>query len=331
MTGNVRVRMVTAEREVDITQYVQSITWGGSYNQFVRTLSMPVLCAAWGAGQQPPDCPMGADIYFDADGKNRFYGKIQGRDLDTSQVTRTLNCVDLGWYLGNKVSRRYKHITPEAMTRSLCREFGFEEGAIAATGVPFSRNFVGESIYKLIQTGYTLAPRAEGARYVTRFRGKALEVVEKVQGPETRVIRPGSNLVSATVRESVSNLVTRVEIRDANGNVVDTIGDDGLQAVYGVLQRSVQQSKDRDARAEAKALMDDSGEEQKITVKSLGGPDTISGDCVVLQEPVSGLYGLFWVDADTHCWSKDGTYSNQFTLNFRNLMDEAEAGSLPDA
>lgn len=50
----------------------------------------------------------------------------------------------------------------------------------------------------------------------------------------------------------------------------------------------------------------------------------------MLQEPVTGLYGLCWIDSDTHTW-KGGVYTTKLVLNFRNLMDEAEAGKLPDA
>lgn len=326
MTGDITVRMITGGRDTDITQYVQSVTWGGGYNQRSRTLDIPVLCANYGTGQQPPDCPLGADVLFYVDDILRFGGKVLARTLDTESNIRDLTCVDMGLYMGNKASRRYKSITPEAMTETLCREFGIKIGQLARTGVRFSRNFAGVDIYKMIQTAYTLAPRTAESRYVTRFRGYELEVVEKAPGPSTVVLRPGSNLISATVKDSIENLVSQVEIRDSNGKVIDTVRDDGLQALYGVIQESIAQTKGTNARNEARKLLDDRREEQSITVEGLGSPDIISGDCVILQEPLSGQYGLFWVDADTHRWAKDGTYSNKLTLNYRNLMDEAEAG-----
>lgn len=327
MRGDITIRMVTGGKDTDITQFVQSVTWGGGYNQRARTLTLPVLCANYGIGQQPPDCPVGADILFFTGDNLRFYGKIKDRYLDTSRNIRELSCVDLGLYLGNQVSRRYKSITPESLTETLCREFGIKVGNLARTGVRFSRNFAGESIYKIIQTAYTLAPRTQESKYVTRFRGMELEVVEKTPGPSTLILRPGSNLISATVKDSIESLVTQVEIRNNSGAVVGTVKNAELQTLYGVIQTSIVQATGKNARVEAKRILDDNTESQTITVEGLGSPDTISGDCVILQDPLSGQKGLFWVDADTHYWSKDGRYTSKLTLNFRNLMDTAQAGT----
>lgn len=327
MRDDITIRMVTGGRDTDITKFVQSVAWGGGYNQRARTLTMPVLCANYGVGQQPPDCPLGADILFYTRETLRFCGKVRDRYLDTSSNIRELSCVDPGFYLGNQVSRRYKSITPEALTETLCREFGIRVGNLARTGVRFSRNFVGVDIYKIIQTAYTLAPRTKESKYVTRFRGMELEVVEKTPGPSTLVLRPGSNLISARVKDSIESLVTQVEIRNNSGTVVGMVKNAELQALYGVIQTSIAQVTGKNARVEAQRVLDDNTESQTITVEGLGSPDTISGDCVILQEPLSGQKGLFWVDADNHYWAKDGSYTNKLTLNFRNLMDTAQAGT----
>ena len=50
---------------------------------------------------------------------------------------------------------------------------------------------------------------------------------------------------------------------------------------------------------------------------------------IYLKEPVTGIYGLFWITADKHVW-KDGQYYCQLTLSYKRTMDEAEAGSLPN-
>lgn len=51
---------------------------------------------------------------------------------------------------------------------------------------------------------------------------------------------------------------------------------------------------------------------------------------MVVREPYTGLYGLFYIDSDTHEW-KRGQYYNKLTLNYNRIMDEQEAGSLPNA
>ena len=51
-------------------------------------------------------------------------------------------------------------------------------------------------------------------------------------------------------------------------------------------------------------------------------------DAVVVHEPVTGTDGLFWILSDSHT-TVSGVYQTTVTLDFRNLMDQQEAGSVP--
>ena len=43
---------------------------------------------------------------------------------------------------------------------------------------------------------------------------------------------------------------------------------------------------------------------------------------------MTGTDGLFWILSDSHT-KQNGIYQAKLTLDFRNLMDEQEAGSVP--
>ena len=86
----------------------------------------------------------------------------------------------------------------------------------------------------------------------------------------------------------------------------------------------------RIATAEANKILEDNGVLQKITVENLGNSANMAGGAVVVQEPYTGLYGLFYIDSDVHTW-KNGQYYNKLVLNFQNLMDEKDAGKLVNA
>ena len=125
-------------------------------------------------------------------------------------------------------------------------------------------------------------------------------------------------------------MINRVVITDKNDNQVAMREDANEVALYGLMQTVLKQREGEDTDAKAQKLIADNGLEQKITVTNLGNSSLVAGNCVVLQEPITGLYGLFWIDSDTHTW-KNGIYQNKLVLNFRNIMDEVEAGSLPVA
>ena len=96
--------------------------------------------------------------------------------------------------------------------------------------------------------------------------------------------------------------------------------------LYGTMERHLQQSEPGDAYAEAEALLADNGFSQNVTVEVLGDVRLITGETVMVEEEHTGLTGLFWIDADTHTWQRD-QYTCKLTLNCRNVMTQASAGS----
>ena len=46
----------------------------------------------------------------------------------------------------------------------------------------------------------------------------------------------------------------------------------------------------------------------------------------MVREAKTGLAGVFWIDADVHTW-KNNNYYAKLTLNCRNVMSAASAGS----
>lgn len=316
----------------EATALCQSFTWGGSYDQAARTLDFPLLCSSEDGRLPALDCPPGSRVQFYRGGEPLFDGFVFSRQRDTLSNTVEISCADRGLFLKrNQASYKFRNQTPEAITKRVAADFGIAVGRLAQTGQAISRNFPGVSLYQIIQTAYTLAAAATGGRYLVRFRGEALEVIEKMQGDETLVIRPGANLIRLTATDSIERLVNRVQILDKNGTARGGPIQDGASVTrYGVFQSTITESRGKDASAEARKLLEDNAPEQKITVQVRGNPALIAGSCVVLQEPVTGLYGLCWIDSDTHIW-KGGTYTTKLVLNFRSLMDEQEAGKLPDA
>lgn len=313
----------------DATELVQSVSWGGSYKQVARTLDFSLLSPREPGNIPVLPCELGSAVQFYVGGELSFDGFLFSRQRDTGGDLIDVGCYDRGVYLKrNEAAYLFRNLTPEAITRRICGDYGVTVGGLAQTGVAVSRNFPGVSLYKMIQTAYTLAAAKTGERYMVRFRGEALEVVAKKRSGRTVVLQPGSNLVNATVTESVEDMVNQVAVYDDKGVRVGTYSEDEYIKLYGLMQAYLKQGKDKDAAAEARKLLADGGVSQKITVEVLGNPALIAGECAVMEEPVTGLYGLFWIDQDTHTW-KNGMYQTKLVLNFRNIMDEQEVGSLP--
>ena len=68
---------------------------------------------------------------------------------------------------------------------------------------------------------------------------------------------------------------------------------------------------------------------QSVTVTCSGDTRIITGETVAVEDPETGLTGIFWVDADTHTW-QGGDYTLRLTLNCRNVMETGNSGSEVD-
>lgn len=314
---------------VNATQLIPTVTWSGDYQQCSRTLELGLLSSATDKNIPRVSCPLGSGVLLTDGSKERFSGYIFTRQKSTGDSVIDLRCYDRGIYVKrNEGVYKFTNMTPEAITARICADFGIEVGALAETGVKISRNFIGVSLHKIIQTAYTLAAETTGEDYLIRFEGVKLTVIKKAVTAETLILEGGSNLMSAASTESVADMINQVAIYDSDGKLVSTQSDASLIKLYGLLQSYLKQSDDEDSTAKAKKLIEDNGVSQKITVENLGDARCITGNSIVVREPYTGVYGLFWIDGDIHTW-KNGQYYNKLTLNFKRIMDEQEAGSLP--
>lgn len=306
-----------------VTEKVQAKTWSGSYKDCARQLSFSVLPEAL--------AELGgmARLYKDAD--ILFSGHIVSRSRDSLGKTVDCSALDNGLYLKrNSTCMAVRRQTPEAVTAQLCGEFGVPCGDLAATEVPLSRNFLGVSLYQIIQTMYTLAAEQTGKQYQIRFRSNHLTVVEKAVGPESIRLVPGSNLLSCRSAESIERMVNRVAVYDDDKfkKVAQYDSPENYVALYGLMQKAIRASEKENPETAARDILEQNGISTTITAQCLGNVKLITGNAVAVHEPVTGVDGLFWITADSHTVRR-GVYQTKVTLDFRNLMDGQTAGSLP--
>jgi hypothetical protein len=314
----------------NIISLVKQITWSGSLQQGARILSFEIAAPPYGPDISIPDLPPGRAVSLFQDEAELFSGYLISRSRTTGSAVMTIRCYDRGFYLlKNQGVYQFRAMTPDAITRRICADFGLEAGSLAAPGTVVSRNFIGVTLYRIIMTAYTLAAQENDKAYQIRFRGNKLDVVEIEKNEKTLILEGGVNLQSASATDSIEKTITQAVIYNAENKSVRTIRNEELISLYGIIQNAIRQPDGEDVSAKAQKLLRDNGLSQTITVENLGNAACVTGNTVVLKEPHTGLYGLFWITSDKHVW-KDGQYYNQLSLSYKRIMDEQEAGSLPN-
>lgn len=221
----IRTWSLDGKKTARITHLVQSKTWSGSYRDCARQLAFSAVPEAL--------CELGgmARLYHGAD--ILFSGHIVRRGRDSLGNTVACTALDNGLYLKrNSTYLAVRNQTPESVARQLCGEFEIPCGDVAATGVSLSRNFLGVSLYQIIQTLYTLAAEQTGKQYQIRFKSNHLYVVEKAIGAESLRLVPGGNLISCASTDSIENAVEICQCYHAMDALVSMFYIDETSGTY---------------------------------------------------------------------------------------------------
>lgn len=169
---------------------------------------------------------------------------------------------------------------------------------------------------------YTAAARRNGSRYIPLMTDiNRVSVVEK--GELCGAVLTGEyNLVAASYKSTLQNLVNRVLVTDKNNNVLKTVEDTASIQKYGLVQRVLRQNDGEDATLQAQKML--------VTAEASAGVSgvpndfrAVSGYSVIVQETDTGLYGQFYIESDTHTFSC-GKAQMDLVLAFENLMDERD-------
>lgn len=307
---------------VDVSSMVTEITWSGDYQQCARSLTAGIV-----SKESDPDvpvikCELGTQVRFSYEGTLLFFGYIFRREKVTGRSVIELTCWDRGIYLKRSTGTyMVRGMDPATLVKRICGDFGIPVGNIAAPSGTFDRKFIAQNLWKIILTAYTLA--GDEKKYVARFQGEKLDIVEKKAGENSVFLKGDYNLMQAQTVESAENVVSIAQIVSREGQVVQEKKDDERMKKFGRMQEQIIESDD--AAKQLEKMVADGDVEQTITVDNLGDIRCITGNTVVVQEPYTGVMGNFWIDSDTHTW-KNGQYYCKLTLNFKNIMSESEVG-----
>ncbi len=310
----------------DITTILTMWTWSGDKATISRQLSGTV---AYIENSQLPVPEIGDLVTMLEGTEKKFVGIILQRSLGSEDSTMDFTAFDYGYYLQrNDGTYKFTGASPEEMTRLVCGDRSIPVAQLPSTGLQLWRKFAGVKLNQLITTVWTLASEKNGKTYALRYTPAGLLVKERSVSQSSLVLKASSNLMDATTKEDASQMVNSVAIYDSNGNFLRRIGDSDAQKLCGVMEQHITQSegKEADADATARKALEDGRQKRTVTVNVLGDTALLTGETVEVREAKTGLTGIFWIDADIHTW-KNKNYYSKLTLNCRNVMATANAGS----
>lgn len=309
--------------KLDITNLLTTITWSGDYKSCARKLEFSLISSANDINIPKVDIPLMSLILFYEDNNELFRGFVYEREK-SSDNSMSFLCYDYCAKLNDiKVSYNIKNETASSIYNKFLTEYKLNKGDIAQANTKIKKVFLGVTAYDMIMSAYTEEAKATGKKYMVYSKGDKFCSSEKGNVKLKLSFEEGKNILSSNFKESVSNMVNKVLIVDDNGNKVSEVKNDDWLKTYGLFQDVYKKQEDKDANAEAKAMLN--GVEQTCSLTGFGDTTCITGYGVQVKDTYTGLVGLFYIDSDTHTW-EGGKYTIDLELNFKNIMDEVSAG-----
>lgn len=317
--------MIVVHKNTDITEYVSSMSWGGSKSEVARKLELGVVNAPLDDNITPLTIDLADPVYlFEDDGVTElFRGFVVEREASSTQGTVTYVAYDLLFYtLKSSATYNFSSKTAETIAQMVCDDMEIPVGELASTGL-FQKLIVQNvSIYEIIMQAYTQAYEQNGVSYRVIARKGYLNVEEMGNLVCEIELTEDSNITSSNYKETLTNMVNKVHIYDGEGNATGVVQNDEDVSKYGIFQQVYTEEEGKDATTTAKSMFN--SVEKTFTLECVNYNGAITGSGAVVSDSSTGLSGIVWIDSDTHTWS-DGVAIMTLTVTLTQLMDTKEA------
>ena len=319
--------MIVVHGEQDITEYVASMSWGGSKSEVARKLELKVVNAPLDKNITPLNIGLADPIYlFEDDGVTElFRGFVTDREASSVTGTVTYTAYDLLYYtLKSKATYNFSGKTAEGITQMVCDDMEIPVGNLASTGLNQKLIVQNVSIYEIIMQAYTQAYQQNGVSYRVTAKKGYLNVEEMGNVVCEIELTEDSNITSSNYRETLNNMVNKVRIYDGEGNQTGVVQNDADVKAYGIFQQVYTKEEGKDPTTTAKSMF--VGVEKTFTLECVNFNGAVTGAGAVVSDRSTGLSGVVWIDADTHTW-QNGVATMSLTVTLKQMMDTKKASN----
>lgn len=309
--------------QYDITNLVESVTWSGDYKQACRKLEFSLVSSSFDKNIPKVPIKNGNMILFYENGKELFRGFVYNYGKNSSNNNIDYTAFDFGVKFNDlKISYNVKNKSANEMFEKVLSDYKLAKGDIVKVNTKVTKIFM-TSAYDMIMTMYTQASKVDGNKYMIIAKEGKFSSIKKGTVKLQVAFEEGKNLIDSSFSESIEKMVNRVIIVDEFGNYKSEVKNEADIKLYGLFQDILKIEEGKNSITEAKSMLQ--SVDRTCSLEGYGDSTCITGYGVTVKDSYTGLVGLFYIDSDTHKWEK-GDYTISLGLNFKNIMNEVEAG-----
>lgn len=309
----------------DLSEWMISVTWSGDVEQAGRKLEFDLAYTTRDKAWQNPDLELGDEVLFtsmdEASQKTfrLFQGRIFARSRESGSSVMHFTAFDNIVYLAkSRITKKYTNVTVADAIRQTINDFSIPTGMIP--DLPVVCNFIADNISatEAIKQALSYQSAIDHKGYhIYMTDGKLNVVCTNDQVVDDFLIRDVTNLTSASVSESVEDMVSKVVVVDSAGQIKGELPNPTDINRFGLIQTICKADPKQNDASQARAMLKTVAHD--MSVRAIGQIQCIAGFSVSVQE--EQLKGQFFIKSDSHT-IENNMHLMELNLVFHKLLDE---------
>ena len=318
----------------DVSNMFEEITWSGRKGAAPRSVSITLMDDdGCNHSRVTVDCANGDQCVFYEGGKELFRGIITSLKQSNSKKL-VVKAYDNAYYLANnKDSFCYTNKTATDIFNDCMSRLGMTGNAVDTSYVIPELPKAKTTYYDVMLDALSTTYKATGERYYISSENGTIYLRKRVENAMQWVLEAGSsqsNLTSYEYSKSIEKIRTRVRLLSKEDAIVYEKANTELESKIGTFMevKSVDDSYTAAQMQElVESIFDEKGTpEQSLKVSGMGVSEAVSGKCVYVIIPHLGLKRSFFIDEDTHKYTRE-SHTMTLKLNFAEPVTKSSGST----
>lgn len=318
----------------DVSNMFEEITWSGRKGAAPRSVSITLMDDdGYNHSRVTVDCANGDQCVFYEGGKELFRGIITSHKQSNSKKL-VVKAYDNAYYLANnKDSFCYTNKTATDIFNDCMSRLGMTGEAVSTGYVIPELPKAKTTYYDVMLDALSTTYKATGERYYISSENGMIYLRKRVENAMQWVLEAGSsqsNLTSYEYSKSIEKIRTRVRLLSKEDAIVYEKANTELESKIGTFMevKSVDDSYTAAQMQElVESIFDEKGTpEQSLKVSGMGVSEAVSGKCVYVIIPHLGLKRSFFIDEDTHKYTRE-SHTMTLKLNFAEPVTKSSGST----
>lgn len=312
---------------IDISSYIQDVTWSGKKSSAGREVNVSFLDDWKSFKGLNIDIMQGYDCIVYWKQLEIFRGKIL--KIDTDLLKGSFVAKDSLFYLcQNEDSFSYENKTANEILNDLCYKYELRNGNEVDTEYRISsivenNKKASDVLFNALSQTY----KNTGARYYPISEKGEIKIIRRADRINAYIIESGINLISYSSSTDITDIATRVLIKNDEGSTIITEENKDLQNQLGIgiLQKVVRPDSELNEAQQREFAQTQLGilskPKKTVNINALGEVEAISGSVIYLYIEERNISQGYYIDSDSHSF-KDGIHTMSLTLTETEEKEE---------